>query len=322
MVIVESGRVNGDLGGAMGSLDVDGTVDGDINARADSISIDGTVAGDVSVELGALRIGPEAVVEGDVRYTSGSAAEQSPVAEIGGVVQRTEPLAGGSLLPDHPVVQFAGLLLGLLIAGFLVMLARPIPALAVGETLRLRPFAALGVGLASWIGQFLALVLLLVLAVLLGQVAGAFAGAVLGVAVVVVLLLVLVALLTQVVVTLGVARVLASVAPRGVPTSPWLAYAVAAILVAAAVTVAGLHPVSASLMALLIWVVGLGTVVLYQARRRFVETHPLPPAVPQPVRRSVPHPSRQVATGPAAATVARAEAPAGSQTASGSRYSP
>lgn len=270
LALEDQSRVSGDVGGGAGQVRLSGTVTRDVTLRADELEVLGTVRGDIDVQVGRLTVGPSATITGDVRYTSAEAADVAGAATIGGVVQQTEPAERGpsSYLPDHPIVTFVGLALGLLLLGGLMLTLRPVPTMHVGEELRDRPLLTLGAGLAGWIAQFLVLIGVVLIAVLLSQLAGAIGGALFFVAAVFGLLMVLVALVAQVYVALGIGEVVG----RAAHLPPRLTYAVGAIIVAALLTVAGsLHGIAFVFAYLFLWILGLGSFLLYQARRREAE---------------------------------------------------
>lgn len=264
------GEVSGDLGGAVGLVEIDGTIGGDVIAGSDELRINGEVVGDLDVETASLRIGPTARVGGDVRYTSPAEGEIDDSAALGGVVQRTEPAVAGpdSFLPDHPVVSFVGLTLGLLMLGWLMLWIRPMPTAAIGHELRARPLLVVGAGLAGWIAQLLVVLVLVLISVLLSQIADALGGAVLFIAVIAGLLVVTVALVAQVYVSLGVGELVAHVTRA----PPRLGLVLGVVVVAALLTAAGtFHWVAGMLLHLVVWMLGLGAFLLYHARRRIVE---------------------------------------------------
>ncbi|MFN2484310.1 MAG: hypothetical protein ABR509_05155 [Candidatus Limnocylindria bacterium] len=267
LTIDDEARVGGDVAGGLGTADINGTVAGDFIADARDLRINGTVRGDVESNLENLTLGPTARVSGDVRYTSAHEADVDSGAAIGGVLQRTQPARAtgpGSILPEHPLVTFAGLTAGLLLLGWLMLLLRPASIVGIGRELRTRPLLALGAGLAGWIGQFLLVIVLVLLSVVVAQVAGPLGGALLFIALIGALLIVALALVAQVYIAAG----LGDLVTRFVRVSPWLAYAAGAVVVAAVLTVAGLNPVVFLFAYLLLWILGLGGFLLYEARRR------------------------------------------------------
>ena len=272
LTLGQEGRVNGDVAGGIGALDVDGTVQGDVVAAAGQVDIDGVVRGEVSMQVDHLRVGPTAEIAGDVRYASQTDGELSAVATVGGVVQRTAPREGPSYLPEHPIVQFLGLSLGLFLIGAVILLIRPAPGVSIGEQLRTRPLLAAGAGLATWLAQFLALGFLVIVGLLLAQLAASFGAAVLFLTLILVFTAAVLAMAAQAFVAMAIARVVADLWAL----STWSAYAVSAVALAALLTIAAL--VSGALAVLLhltFWVLGLGAFVLYQGRRRQVEAQAL-----------------------------------------------
>jgi hypothetical protein len=280
-VTIESGATIGaDVAGGAGSLRVDGIVQGDILAGAGELTVNGSVGGRIDANLGQLRIGPEATVAGDVRYASEREAEIADGAQIGGDVQRRDPEWAGyrAALPDNPVVTLVGAFLGLLVLGWGLMLVRPAWVLLPGAALHRRPLLAFGAGLASWLGQFLLLIVLGILAAVFGMLATSFAGAFIIPLVIVVFLIVAMIFVSQVYVAMAIGRALGRL---DLNLSPWFAYAIGALTWAAALTLLGwLAGALGGLAFFLGWILGLGAFALDILERRRLDTAPAVPAPP------------------------------------------
>jgi cytoskeletal protein CcmA (bactofilin family) len=270
VTITAEATVGADVAGGVGTLNVAGNVGGDIGAGAGELVISGTVGGDVDSEVGQLRIDAQANIAGDVRYASDREAEIAPGAQIGGMVERSDPAiaADRPLVAENVLTVFLGSLLALLLLGWGLMLLRPTAVLGPGTQLRTRPLISLGAGFAAWIGQFLLLVVLLILAVLVGQVASSLGGAFVAPLVLLVLAIIAAVLLGQVWVSMAIGGLLIG---RAVPLSPWLAYALGATVWVLFVTVLGyIAGALGGLVFLVGWILGLGAVTLWviEARRR------------------------------------------------------
>lgn len=121
-------RVAGDVGGDVtatgGNVVVaeNATVAGAFEAAAGSVTVDGTV-GEAQIGAGSIRVGPSAVVEGDLRY--GGNLTVADGATIRGETIRDESIAAG---PQLPTVPWAGTLYGFLtnlLLGALLLLLVP-----------------------------------------------------------------------------------------------------------------------------------------------------------------------------------------------------
>jgi cytoskeletal protein CcmA (bactofilin family) len=249
VTIESAGQVAGDVAGGVGTLTVDGSVDGS-----------------VIIGVGDLTIGSGAVVGGDVTYTSSREATIADDAQIGGEVEQrpTTPFVGGeSVIPDNPVLNYVGLLLGMLLLGWTLIAIRPRLAIGSADTMRTAPLAVVGIGLVSLIGQFILLALLIVLAALLAIIAGALGTGVFGLAVVLLLLIVIAIILSTVPIALAIGNL---VLPGD--RSPYLAYLVGAAILALVIVAAGFVPALGGIAFLIVWVLGLGAFVVYAFRTR------------------------------------------------------
>jgi cytoskeletal protein CcmA (bactofilin family) len=277
VTVAEGATVGGDVAGAAGSVTIAGAVGGDVLTAAGEVEVLGSVDGRIDANAGQLRIGPEAVIAGDVLYASEAEAEIAAGADIGGSVERREPeWAGvGPLLPPNPIVTFLGALLGLLVLGWGLMLVRPGIVAHPGAQLAARPLPSFGVGLAVWGGQFLLLIALFVLTGLASQLAAAFGGAFLVASIVTLLLLIVLIFVSQVFVAMGIGAWLGRL---GVTWSPWLTYAAGATIWALVLMILGLVPGPlAGLLFVIGWMAGLGALALHQFHARRGEQPPTAP---------------------------------------------
>ena len=275
-------EVGGDVAGGVGMLTVGGTIGGDVLAGAGTLRVTGTIEGGIEASVGELIIEGDASVGGDVTYTSEREAQIADTAQIGGSVERHEPAPGtggggdgGESIPGvTPILAFIGVLVGMLIFGWTLLAIRPRLVLGSGELLRTRPLPALGFGLLAWVGQFVVVAFLLLCAVLFAILAGAIGGAFAFAAVVMILLIIILFVIASVPVAMAIGGLIL----RG-DRSPYLTYLVGAVILAAIVVVTGLVPALGALVALTIWIIGLGAFVLYLMRTRTVPwTYGAPPA--------------------------------------------
>lgn len=143
-------RIGGNLTAAGGRIELRGTVDGAVGAAAGTVLIDGTIGGDVDVAAGSLALGPDARIQGNLRYRSRDALERDPAAQVKGVV---EPL-GPELPPDSGARAKrwigAGLAvlwtIGLMLLAAIAVALLPRATASISGALRQRPGLALLLG--------------------------------------------------------------------------------------------------------------------------------------------------------------------------------
>ena len=148
---------NAYLAGAM--VRVEGEVAGDVYAGGAEVVIAGRVGGDVRVEAGALRVGPDARIDGELRYRldEGTVATISTEAVIDGGTRELEPREDGGNVGFFVLRLLAFIVAGLIVVGFF-----PGTTVALSDTMSAQPAAALGYGLLWALVGPLAVVLLTV----------------------------------------------------------------------------------------------------------------------------------------------------------------
>ena len=145
VVVRDAADIMGNAYLAGGNVRLDGSVSGDVYVGAGEVRVDGDVGGDVRVEAGALRIGPDARIEGELRYrlNDGGLATISTDAVVAGGVVALEPREeGGSQGGVFVLRLFAFVLCGAILVALL-----PKTLLGTADQMRDRPAAALGLGL-------------------------------------------------------------------------------------------------------------------------------------------------------------------------------
>jgi cytoskeletal protein CcmA (bactofilin family) len=177
VVIERRGHVAGNAYLVGNAVRLDGTVDDLARIAGRDVELNGTVRGDVLVEAGALRVGPNAVIEGDLRYrlTRGQEAEIHADARVDGAVLPLGPrprlwIRGGLRLLR---------VLGFLVAGAVAVALLPGLTLAAEARVRERPAASLasGLGLLVVLPLILVAIAITIIGIPLALAAGAiFAG--------------------------------------------------------------------------------------------------------------------------------------------------
>ena len=89
--VAEGAVVGGAIYGASAIAILDGNIGGPVNFSSGSVMINGTVRGDVWIECGELTLGPNAVIEGDLRYESARPAAIDPGARVLGDTRHDVP---------------------------------------------------------------------------------------------------------------------------------------------------------------------------------------------------------------------------------------
>ncbi len=123
-----------------------GEVAGDVYVGAGEVELEGRVGGDVRVEAGSLTVGPDARIEGELRYriSEDGMASVAPEAVVSGgieVLEPSEPEEGGI---GFTVFRF----LAFLLAGAAVVAIFPDAVTGLADEIPERTAAAFGLGLA------------------------------------------------------------------------------------------------------------------------------------------------------------------------------
>lgn len=158
-----TGKIGNDLLAAGGSLDVSGpiadnaTITGgtvavrgsvgrDLTVAGGEVTVDGKVGGNVMANAGSLIIGPNAVIHGNLVYSSGKQATISPGAKI---VGRTmyQPITPQKRA--HPVLKalfWVGSFLALFLVGVLLIALAPTAASCSADRMLSAPWYSLLIG--------------------------------------------------------------------------------------------------------------------------------------------------------------------------------
>jgi hypothetical protein len=83
-------KVAGNVTVGGGAVEIDGAIGGYLQVGGGRVRIDGPVAGDVEVGAGEVELGPNARIEGKLRYASGDEIRRDSAAQVRGGVERIE----------------------------------------------------------------------------------------------------------------------------------------------------------------------------------------------------------------------------------------
>jgi cytoskeletal protein CcmA (bactofilin family) len=223
-----------------GNVTVNGTVRGYLLASAGNVTLNGTVGRDVEVRGDALRIGPHAVITGNLRYSvPAGKVHIDSAARISGKVTALPVSRGHSLT-------YWLWTLGFLVAGGVVVALIPRFTAEAAEIIPRRPFRAALTGL----GWFILVPLAIIIAAI--TVIGA------PLAIVMALLYGIVAYLANVPFAIWLGRVLLGARARAGRQGVLLSFLIGGILV----LVVQLIPVVGPLVALVAGCLGLGAIML------------------------------------------------------------
>jgi cytoskeletal protein CcmA (bactofilin family) len=121
-----SGKVGQDLFGAGNSITVTGSIGRDVLASMNRLVIDAPVGGNINAYTSDLVLGPRAIVNGAITYTSSNEASIDGNAVISGQVKRLDPPADQVVSsPGRSVWSFVRPILSLLALALLMILVFP-----------------------------------------------------------------------------------------------------------------------------------------------------------------------------------------------------
>lgn len=147
MVTLErSARVEGGISAAGREIRIDGAVGSYLQAAGQQIVLNGPIAGDVHLAGERIELGPQARIDGRLRYRSDQTIRQDPGAEVTGGIERT-----GSFEPDADGGGWFRWvwLIGLMILAAVLVAALPAFTRRTAETVTSRFGMTLLVGVAA-----------------------------------------------------------------------------------------------------------------------------------------------------------------------------
>jgi hypothetical protein len=163
----QGARVEDGLSAAGGRIELAGMIGSYANLAGGSITIDGTVSGNVEATGGTLRVGPRAIIQGQLTYRGPQAADVAAGAQISGGVRNIayEPPMYRRSLPLFFGIIALIWLIGWGIVGALLLWILPVETRRVTLAAQANPgFAAL-IGVIALIVTPIAIMLLLISAV-------------------------------------------------------------------------------------------------------------------------------------------------------------
>jgi hypothetical protein len=303
-----NGSVTGDVLAAGGSVSISGDVAGDLRTAGGQVTLDGPVGEDVIAAGGQTTLEGGATVEGDLVVSGGQVTMDGAVAgnieanagtysrtgTVGGtehVVQGDQEAADADEVRDDvrgDALDALRHFVVLLLLGAALLWLVPRVLTSAETALRERPAASLGFGVVTFIGYIvfvvIAMIVIVVLAILFGVlqlgalVAIEIIGGLLAIFVATFGFVVAVAFVADLVVGLGLARLVAS----NSETAWWQRFGVLAAGVAVVVIVTSL-PIIGGIAKLLVVLFGLGALFLaaragWRGRGTMVAPPPQPPA--------------------------------------------
>lgn len=93
-------RIAGNVTVGGGEVRIMGAIDGYLQASGGHVVIDGPIGGDVEVASGSIELGPNARINGRLRYASRDELRRDPAAEVKGGIERFSPRAAWPVPSD------------------------------------------------------------------------------------------------------------------------------------------------------------------------------------------------------------------------------
>ncbi len=147
---------------AGGELDLQGTVTGHLLAAGRRIYINGTIGGDAQLTAEQIELGPDARIQGSLRYRSPNELKRAASAQVGGAVERLPGRGPGKSRDRFPLAGLLAWSLGL--GALAAILLALVPAISeeVSDTIRRRFGISLLVGFIALVCIPVALVIALI----------------------------------------------------------------------------------------------------------------------------------------------------------------
>lgn len=162
--IVVTGSIGQDFFAGANSSTITGSVARDIRCSMNRMVVDGPVGGEIQAQVNELVIGPNALVEGKITYTSEQEASVNNQAVVRGTIIRLEPPAAevAAVSTGFSAWGFIRPILSLLVVALLMILLFPGIIRGTAAVIREKPVPSLGTGaLVVFVAPIAALILLI-----------------------------------------------------------------------------------------------------------------------------------------------------------------
>lgn len=147
-----------------GSARLSGPVGRGVRGAAGSLIIDTRIGNGVRVNVGDLTLTDQAVINGDLVYTSENTAEIADGAQVTGEITRREPPAAEPGVAGR-IFSFIASFIAAFLFGLLLLLLFPVGTVRVADTVRGSPWISLLIGFALLVVVPVAIIILLILLV-------------------------------------------------------------------------------------------------------------------------------------------------------------
>lgn len=157
-------RIGGNLTVTAGRVELRGATEGSVGAAGGHVLIDGRVGGDVEIAAGSIELGPQARIDGSLRYRSSEPLVRDPAAQVSGAVEHIGS-AGPAQEPEERPMRWVGTVfavlwtIGLTLLAAIVVALLPHASASVSQALRHRPGFALLLGFVVLVCTPIAVVL-------------------------------------------------------------------------------------------------------------------------------------------------------------------
>jgi cytoskeletal protein CcmA (bactofilin family) len=146
-------KIHGSVFAGAGQARLEGDVDKNVGGGAGDVTIGGVVGRNVNVEVDQLTLLPEAHVKGDLIYKSRKPANIRDGAKVDGKTERRQPKEDRGPQPvprkGPSALFFLWSLLSAMVVAMLFLAAAPRFSQRVSDTIKERPWASLGLGIAT-----------------------------------------------------------------------------------------------------------------------------------------------------------------------------
>jgi len=147
VTLAGSGKITRDLFAAGGQIDIEGSVGRNLHVAAEEVTVNAPVGGNVMLEAQQVNIGPEAVIKGNLVYTSPMRAKIDPGASIVGktVYHKGEAKNEGGFGPLKWLLRALGFV-ALFIVGLVPLTIAPKGAADIAQTVLRSPWLSMLIG--------------------------------------------------------------------------------------------------------------------------------------------------------------------------------